>query len=193
MASIAQHSLRERIIFAILFLPNFSSCVYDHRFFNNRVVVFHNERLNFFDAYETCQSDHMQLLTIQDPIETWFLINRLQKMDILETWLAATDLEKQGVWTWTATGKEISRIPWGESKGNESERCMCVNTDYDGWDETDCYNIWYCRTFARKYRRSTTHQLQFSNSLSMNRNETKHKINLNGVLLHFVGRHKIKH
>lgn len=82
----------------------------------------------------------MQLLTIQDPIETWLLINRLKKMDIRETWLAATALEKQGVWTWSATGKEITRIAWGEGQpNNRSDRCTCVDKEFNGWDDTGCY------------------------------------------------------
>lgn len=157
MALITQHSLRALIIFAILFLLNLSSCEYERQFFNNRVIVYHNDKLNFFDAYETCQSDNMQLLTIQNPIETWLLINKLKEIDNREVWLAATDLDKQGVWTWTATGKEINRIPWGDGQpanASSDQRCMCVDKEYNGWDDVECNREmpFICEDIPKKYK-----------------------------------------
>lgn len=115
--------------------------VIDREFFNNRLVKFHSNPENFFAAHENCQSQHMQLLTIQDDIETQLLINRLKELNLTTTWIGATDLGHQGVWMWTSNHKKVTSIPWGRSQPNNldnNQRCMAVSNLFNGWNDEKC-------------------------------------------------------
>lgn len=157
MAPLGPHSNCVHLIIVLHTLVHWSCADPYREFFNNRVVVYHNETDDFFTAYETCQSENMQLLTIEEDIETWLLIHRMRDLKVRETWIAATDLKVQGAWFWTPTGTKITNIPWGTDQPDnltKNQRCMCVDTVYDGWDDIDCGRVmtYFCQDTPKVYK-----------------------------------------
>lgn len=139
------------LLVVLLFNP---SCGSDRRqFFNNRVVKFHEEPVNFFEAHLNCQEEHMELITIQEPLETKMLVLLMVKLSVNTTWLAATDLE--GDWLWTSSREKVEWVSWGINQPNNQENkqhCLTLSIEHLGWNDERCSvaSSYFCQEIPEK-------------------------------------------
>lgn len=111
--------------------------------FNGRIIHLHNVKETFYTAYETCHSEKMDLLTIQNDTETELMLKLLKDRQLEIIWLGATDLGHHGDWVWTSSGKKITYIPWGTDQPNNvdnDQHCMGLSPNENGWIDYFCHH-----------------------------------------------------
>lgn len=129
------------LLFAIALLLTPTHCT--DMIGDREVKVFQNPE-NFFTAFETCKYLGMDLLSIHNSVEEIQALNLAQKHNILQFWVAVTDLGHDFSFVSLITGKRLTYVNWTPSqpdnKGN-GEHCLQLwqrPNNVRGWNNCDC-------------------------------------------------------
>lgn len=119
---------------------------------SKRMILFSREE-NWSDAKDHCEKIGRRLLTtttkkevddLKDYLNFRIWGGRPYRFHYWNLWLAATDLDPKGIWTWQTTKQEVNLTysSWadGEPSGG-NEHCMelkLINYDDTWWNDHEC-------------------------------------------------------
>jgi len=111
-----------------------------------RYVKYHDQQLNWTDAYQACRNESAQLITVKDDTTTDWLISRYNTM-----WIGLTDHVEEGVWEWV-DGAKLNYTNWNTGEPNNwwgSENCAAVNYATFPWWSAGRWSDRSCSTEMR--------------------------------------------
>ena len=118
--------------------------------------------MNYADAITFCKDLNANLVEVDSRYQTHVLVNKLKTISRKAAWLewshdsnqyfwkvwwgGATDLEKEGTWKWSVSGKTLNQqnFIWGPGQPDNhdiGEHCLCFsdNENYFG-NDCNCYS-----------------------------------------------------
>ncbi|GAB0097997.1 hypothetical protein DMENIID0001_136860 [Sergentomyia squamirostris] len=101
-----------------------------------------NWRVNWHQAYSTCRSLGMQMVTIESDADNRNLWEFVNSQNVGECWLGGTDLGSEGTWTWFPTGRQFAYSNWAPLNPNNlgGQHCLQFWTRYPAfWDDDHCW------------------------------------------------------
>lgn len=109
-----------------------------------------NENLNFFEAWQMCESYGLKLASVTSPADTNQIkvaLNNANARNWGEYWIAGTDLGRSKSFLWITTGKNIWRpnfyLNWNSGQPDNSggnEHCIEIYQESaNRWNDRDCY------------------------------------------------------
>ncbi|CAL8138334.1 unnamed protein product [Orchesella dallaii] len=108
--------------------------------------------LTWFESLEYCHSLGMSLAVLESEREVTVVEEYLQNCAVKHhVWLAATDLFKEGTFTWMNTGNPVGTLPrWlnGQPDGGLRQNCVLINGSTLKWEDQSCSFI-YCRPLCQ--------------------------------------------
>jgi len=111
-----------------------------------RYVKYHDQQLNWTDAYQVCRNEGAQLITVRDDATTDWLISRYNTI-----WIGLTDHVEEGVWEWV-DGAKANYTNWNPGEPNNwwgSENCVAVNYASFVWWSPGKWSDRSCSTEVR--------------------------------------------
>ncbi|KAK9878342.1 hypothetical protein WA026_021642 [Henosepilachna vigintioctopunctata] len=110
-----------------------------------------NLKLNYFEAFEFCRKNNMNLLSIESKKEEVLIKTHLFNLvpKVTSVWTSGTDLGREGHYIWLSTGQEFSYTNWHPTaviepnNYNNSEHCIHMYQYYNAvdtffWNDHDC-------------------------------------------------------
>ncbi|XP_059609106.1 C-type lectin 37Db [Phlebotomus argentipes] len=101
-----------------------------------------NWRTNWHQAYGTCRSLGMQMVTIESDADNRNLWDFVNAQNLGECWLGGTDLGTEGNWNWFPTGRQFVYTRWAPGNPNNlgGQHCLQFWTRYPSfWDDDHCW------------------------------------------------------
>ena len=124
----------------------------DFKVGSKRMILFSREK-SWAEAKDHCEKMGRRLLTtttrkdvddLKDYLKARVAGNRRYTFTYWNLWLAATDLEPEGVWTWQTSKQDLNSTYTTWAKGEPSggdEHCLelsRINFDNTWWNDVDC-------------------------------------------------------
>ncbi|XP_021238732.1 CD209 antigen-like protein C isoform X2 [Numida meleagris] len=121
------------------------SCLAGWKIFKGSCYSFSTERMNWWEAKETCSDQDAHLVIINSEQEQGFLKNSINSSNTY--WLGVTDQEQEGTWLWT-NGDAVSTsywITWQENRDRDQKDCGTMGPN-GMWADERCSRLhhWIC-------------------------------------------------
>lgn len=106
----------------------------------NRIVHLQTDHQDWWNAYVTCRTNRMQLLTLHSPNDHHEAVALMKKYDIQSLWLGAIQMgHNGGELVWATTNNKVEHPFWKDGQpDNAGGEERCVQIKVDKWDDVNC-------------------------------------------------------
>ncbi|XP_055536014.1 uncharacterized protein LOC129724828 [Wyeomyia smithii] len=104
-----------------------------------------NERVEFFAAWQFCNSIGQELGAVVSEHDDELLAKKAVDVYNKELWLSGTNLGRHDSWVWLVNGREVgwgnNFLKWARGQPHGSDKCMLVTVDKNGgeWRSASCH------------------------------------------------------
>ena len=103
--------------------------------------------MTWYEAKSACNNSSGHLVEVETKEEHNLLVAESRRRGLQSThhlWIGLNDLDQEGVWRWSHSGKEATFLPWASGQPNSVRGEQdCAGLDDEEWNDLWCYKNHY--------------------------------------------------